>query len=147
MIAVVLVAIGGGAAAAYLFFPQVTAMITNTGEAAEEIAEAEPVEYGEFMELKGFMVNPSDTNGRRALMVDVGLEGPSTKTLEAVVAKEILIRDKILGKLSKLSVAELADVSIRDSIKLDLLDNINALLDPEEEEQLSRLYFTAFIIN
>lgn len=150
MIAVVLVAVGGGAAAAYLFFPQVTAMITNTGEAAEDVAEAEaaePIEYGEFMELKGFMVNPADTNGSKALMVNVGLEGPTTEILEAVTAKEVIIRDRILGKLGKLSRTQLADVTIRDSIKLDLLESINTVLGPDEEERLSRLYFTAFILN
>lgn len=125
-------------------------MITNTGEAAEEVAEAEaaePIEYGEFMELKGFMVNPSDTGGRKALMVNVGLEGPSTEILDAVSAKEVLIRDRILGKLGKLSQSQLADVTIRDSIKLDLLESINSALGSDPEERLSRLYFTAFILN
>lgn len=125
-------------------------MITNTGEAAEEVAEAEaaePIEYGEFMELKGFMVNPADTNGSKALMVNVGLEGPTTEILEAVTAKEVIIRDRILGKLGKLSRTQLADVTIRDSIKLDLLESINTVLGPDEEERLSRLYFTAFILN
>ncbi len=145
-----LVAVGTGAAAAYLFFPQVTALLTDTEQTAEELAEAEaeePIEYGEFMELTGFMVNPSGEGGRRALMVNIGVEGPSADVLDAVSAKEILIRDRVLGKLGKLSVRELSDISIRDSIKLDLLQDINGVLDKDKKKQLSRLYFTAFIIN
>lgn len=150
VVAVILVAVGAGAGAAYLFFPQVTAMITGTEVAAQEVADAEdakPVEYGEFMELTGFMVNPGDTGGRRALMANVGLEAPDPAILEAVTAKEIVIRDRILSKLGKLSSRELADVSIRDSIKLDMLDEINRVIDTEEEDDLlTRLYFTAFIL-
>ena len=55
IIAVVLVAVGAGAAAAYLFFPQVTALLSDTEQTAEELAEAEalePIEYGEFMERR-----------------------------------------------------------------------------------------------
>lgn len=146
----VLAAVGAGAAAAYVFFPQVTALVTNTGETAEIIAEeeaAEPIEYGEFMELKGFMINPAGTGGRRALMVNLGMEASSPEILESVTSKEILFRDRVLGKLSKLTVDELSDISIRDSIKTDLLLELNSLLNKEEEEQLSRLYFTAFILN
>ncbi|MFT4604019.1 MAG: flagellar basal body-associated protein FliL [Rhodothermales bacterium] len=149
IVAVVLVAVGAGAAAAYLFFPQVTALLSKTEQTAEELAVAEaalPTEYGEFMALKGFMVNPA-AGGRRTLLVDIGLEGPSEEVLEAVSAKEILIRDRILGKLSKLGIEELSDIAVRDSIKIDLLHEINSVLNPEEDQQLSRLYFTAFILN
>ena len=150
IIAVVLVAVGAGAAAAYLFFPQVTALLSDTEQTAEELAEAEalePIEYGEFMELAGFMVNPADTGSRKTLLVNVGVEGPNPEVLESVSAREVIIRDRILGKLGKLTATQLADISIRDSIKLDLLKEINGVLDKEEDQQLSRLYFTAFILN
>lgn len=121
-------------------------MITGT-EVADDAAEAveEAIEYGEFMRLSGFMVNPAGSGGRRALVVDVGLEGPNPKVLEGVTQKEVVIRDRILGKLSKLTVSQLSDISIRDSLKTDLLEEINGVLG-EEKFHLSRLYFTTFML-
>jgi flagellar basal body-associated protein FliL len=146
IVAVILIAVAGGVGSAYFFFPQVAAMISGSEVADDEsVAVEEPIEYGEFMKLSGFMVNPAGSDGRRALMVDVGLEGPSPKVLEGVEEREILIRDRILGKLSKLTVAQLSDIGIRDSLKMDLLDEINGVLG-EDEMHLSRLYFTAFIL-
>ncbi|MFT5141878.1 MAG: flagellar FliL protein [Rhodothermales bacterium] len=146
IVAVIFIAVGGGAGAAYVFFPQVSRMITGT-EVADDAAEAveEAIEYGEFMRLSGFMVNPAGSGGRRALVVDVGLEGPNPKVLEGVTQKEVVIRDRILGKLSKLTVSQLSDISIRDSLKTDLLEEINGVLG-EEKFHLSRLYFTTFML-
>ena len=143
VVVAVVVAVTGGAAAAYVFFPEVNAMITGT-TVSDATAPAEPVEYGEFMELAGFMVNPAGTEGRRALMVNVGLEGEDEKALEGITRKEVVVRDRILAKLSKLTVEELSDYSIRDSIKQDMLVEINRILDPEAP--ISRLYFTAYIL-
>ena len=141
---VVLVAVGAGAAAAYFFFPQVASLMgRETVVSADTESEPEPIEYGEFMELQGFMVNPSDSQGRRALMVNVGLEGADAKVLEAVTAKEIVVRDRILRNLSALSVNQLTDIGLRDSIKTTILGEINEILD---EEEVSRLYFTAWIL-
>lgn len=123
-------------------------MIDGTEQTAEDIAEeeaAEPVEYGEFTELQGLMVNPAESNGRRALMVSVGLEGQDADALEAVGLREIVIRDRILSILSSLTVDQLTDYALRDSIKTRMLLDINSVL-AQDEVALSRLYFTGFIV-
>jgi flagellar FliL protein len=142
VIAVFVAALGAGAAAAYFFFPEVQAMTQGSNSQTEEVA-AEPVEYGMFLQLDPLVVNPAGERGRRALMVSVGIEGPDEKSLAAVTEKEVVVRDRILGKLGKLTVDELSDITIRDSIKTDLLTELNTVL---EGNPLSRLYFTAFVL-
>jgi flagellar protein FliL len=140
--AVLVAALGIGGASAYFFFPQAYAMMGDS-EASDEDAPPELIEYGEFMELSGLIVNPAGTGGRRHLMVSVGLEGEDAEVLEAVTSKEVVVRDKILAKLGILTVDQLSDISLRDSIKLDILADVNSML---EDHPLSRLYFTAYVL-
>ncbi len=142
-IAILVAALGLGGVSAYFLFPQAYAVMGGSaGENPEEIVPEEIV-YGEFMELSGLIVNPAGTGGSRHLMVNVGLEGADEEVLALVSLKEIVVRDKILSKLAKLTMSELSNFSLRDSIKADILKDVNTLMG---ETPLSRLYFTAYVL-
>ncbi len=110
-------------------------------EAAGADADA-PIEYGEFLELPGFIINPADSGGRRYLMVDLGFEAADAKALEALAEHEVVVRDAIVGILSEQSVEELAAVSAREALKDSLRARVNGLL----EHDVDRLYFTQYVL-
>ena len=110
--------------------------------AEEQVEEAEPTEYGQFSQFLGIIVNPSESGGRRYLMVDVGFESAEAKTLEELTEKEIVIRDAIVRLLSEHTVEELSEVARRPALKDTLLVTINGIL----EGDIDRLYFTQYVL-
>jgi len=114
----------------------------TTAEAPAEPA-AEPVEYGAFSEIQGLIVNPAGTEGLRYLMVNIGFESAEPKVLEEVTTKEIAVRDAILKILSEKTVPQLADIALRDSLKVEIRDTVNVILS---DGQVDRLYFTQYVL-
>jgi flagellar FliL protein len=104
---------------------------------------AEPVEYGAFSEIQGLIVNPAGTEGLRYLMVNVGFESAKPKVLEEVTTKEVAVRDAILKILSEKTVPQLADIALRDSLKIEIRDTVNVILS---DGQVDRLYFTQYVL-
>jgi flagellar FliL protein len=97
---------------------------------------------GVFTQLEGLVINPSDSQGRRYLLLNIGME-TDEHTVEVLKTQDIVIRDTIVRLLGEHSVAQLSDVSQREAIKDTLVYSINELL-PEGEIQ--RLYFTQFVL-
>lgn len=97
---------------------------------------------GVFTQLEGLVVNPADSQGRRYLLLNIGME-TDEHTVEVLKTQDIVIRDTIVRLLSEHSVAQLSDVSQREALKDTLVYSINELL-PEGEIQ--RLYFTQFVL-
>jgi flagellar FliL protein len=146
VVTVVLAALGTGGLMAYVFYPEARAAATSVGLVSAPGTEAEedaPVEYGEFLEFQGLIINPADSDGRRYLMVNIGLEAKDAKVLEVVGSKEVVIRDRILRLLGQRTVSELASVSLRDTLKEELLIAVNDILG---EEEVARLYFTQYVL-
>ena len=142
LLPVVLLAAGGGL---YLGFTQyarlaaAAAVLADDGGGAEE----EPVEFGEFLEVQGLIVNPAGTDGQRYLMVNLGLESSKASVLEELETKEVVVRDRVLRLLSQRSVEELADIGQREPLKDELRGAINRVL---ENGEVSRLYFTQYVL-
>jgi flagellar FliL protein len=97
---------------------------------------------GVFTQLEGLVINPSDSQGRRYLLLNIGME-TDEHTVEVLKTQDIVIRDTIVRLLGEHSVAQLSDVSQREALKDTLVYSINELL-PEGEIQ--RLYFTQFVL-
>lgn len=102
-----------------------------------------PVKYGEFMQIEGLVVNPAGTGGVRYLMVSVGLEAADPAVLEEVTAKDVVVRDAVIGLLSAKTVETLADIGNRDGMKEEIRLTINGILGKGE---IDRLYFTQFML-
>jgi flagellar FliL protein len=145
-LAIVLVSLSTGVVIAYMFYPQARAAAGAVGLSVvpdTTALEDAPVEYGEFLEFQGLIINPSDSDGRRYLMVNIGLEATDIAVLDEVGSKEVVIRDRILRLLGQRSVAELASVQLRDTLKEELLTAVNEVL---REDGVSRLYFTQYVL-
>jgi len=119
--------------------------ILGTAPAAAAVADtAPPVEYGEFTELDGIVVNPRGTDGRRYFMVKVGVEAEDAKTLARLDVLRPAAVDAVIGLLSEQSVETLTDITKRDSLKTQILDRFNEMLG--EEGPVSRIYFTQYVL-
>lgn len=140
-----LLAAGGGGYVAVSQYPKLAAAAAVLNEADAEAPEEEtvPEEYGEFLEIQGLIVNPAGTSGQRYLMVNVGLESDKGKVLEELEMKEIVVRDRVLGLLSRRTVPELADIGQRQAIKDSMRASINEVL---EKGRVTRLYFTQYVL-
>ena len=104
---------------------------------------ADPEEFGVFSEIQGLIINPAGSNGTRYLMVNIGFESDSEKTLEALGEREVVVRDAILRILSERTVESLADIGTRDTLKMEIQSAVNGVLS---EGQIQRLYFTQYVL-
>ena len=145
LLLMILIPAGVGAAFAYSQYGQLVQWVTGTSDAQVPSVEegAEPIEYGLFHEITNLVINPKDSDGRRYLMVSIGLESKSPKTLEEMQAKEIVVRDKVLKLLGLMTVEELAAIENRNRIKEDLRQAVNELVHKGE---IDRLYFTQYVL-
>lgn len=144
MAVILLPALGGGA----LALSQYENIAIGTAEARSKFAsdEVEPSSirsYGEFVQIGGMIVNPARSNGKRFLMVDLGLESSSAAVLTEIQQKDIVVRDTILKILGSRTVDELASLDHRNSMKEDLLGAINSVLD---RGTVDYLYFTQYVL-
>ena len=143
---VLFVALTGGGWVAFSYYPKLMLVAEvfgrDIGSDADE-EEAEPIEYGQFTELQGLIINPADSEGTRYLMLNIGIEAQDAGVLEQVDQMDMVIRDKILKLLSQRTVRELSDINLRDEIKTELKQAINDIL---EDGEITRLYFTQYVL-
>lgn len=137
----VISAIGGGALA-YSQYPML-AEIAATINGEEEEEEEAPLEFGEFMELSNIIVNPADSEGRRLLMLSVGMETAEASLLETVTAREMVVRDTIIKILGTRTVDELANIEHRTALKDEIRLAVNGILS---EGEINRMYFTQYVL-
>lgn len=142
LIPLVLLACVGGGWVAFTQYARLAAAATVLA-GDDEAEPEEPIEYGEFLEIQGLIVNPAGTGGQRYLMINLGLESGESKVLEELEAKEVVVRDHVLRLLSRRSVDELADIAQRDPLKDELRTAINGVL---EKGEVTRLYFTQYVL-
>ena len=142
LIPLILLGVGGGGFMAYSQYVSIATMGYESPTPQEE-EEAAPVEYGEFLELESLIINPEGTDGKRYLMIKIGLESDKAKALEEVKEKEVVVRDAILRNLSARRVEDLASIEKRDDLKDGLREAINTIL---EKGEVTRLYFTQYVL-
>lgn len=142
--AILLPAIGGAALAMnqYDTLSRLAAE-TRVRFTSDDEGATEKREYGQFLEFGGIIVNPAGSNGKRFLMIDIGLESSSASVLSELERKEIVVRDRMLKVLSSRTVEELASLEGRNLLKDELLDTVNAVLDGG---RVDYLYFTQFVL-
>ena len=131
-----------GFAVAYTQFESVDAAAAKATEWVASDDAADGPEFGEFHEISGLVINPASTDGRRYLMVDIGLEGDE-ETISAIEDREVVVRDRINNMLGEYSPEHLSDISERSTIKEQLRDDINEVLS---EGHVQELYFTQYVL-
>jgi flagellar basal body-associated protein FliL len=98
---------------------------------------------GKMFQIKDIVVNPAGTNGTRYLCTTVALEITNPMVEEEAAAREAQVRDLLIEILGRRSVVELSSLEMRDLIREEIEDSVNALLSSGE---IDGVYFSNFVL-
>ena len=94
--------------------------------------------------MENLVLNPSGSNGTRFLMAAVAAEVKDEKVKEEMAGRDAELRDAALRILGVRTVEQLADMALRDVLKKELVDSLNARL--ASKTAVKRIYFPQFVI-
>jgi flagellar FliL protein len=94
--------------------------------------------------MENLVLNPAGSNGTRFLMAAVAAEVKNEKVKEEMTGRDAELRDAVLRTLGERTVDQLADMSLRDALKRELVDSLNARL--QSKNAIKRVYFPQFVI-
>lgn len=108
-----------------------------------EGAEHAPTERGPIIALDSIITNMADPAETHFLKVTVQLEGKDEPAKLAIEAALVPIRDRILVRLSSLTIVETQGADKKRALQSELVAMINAELGGH---QVSHVYFTEFVV-
>jgi len=109
----------------------------SAGEHGSALAEA-PVHL-----IDNLVLNPAGSGGSRFLLASVGLQTTSTAANDIVTKREVEARDVVLSVLGSKHVEDLAEITNREQLKVELKKSLDSLFGPGI---IRRIYFPQFVI-
>jgi flagellar FliL protein len=94
--------------------------------------------------MDNLVLNPAGSNGTRFLMAAVAAEVKDEKVKEEMSGRDAELRDAVLRVLGERTVDQLADMSLREGIKKEVIDSLNSRL--QSKNAVKRVYFPQFVI-
>jgi flagellar protein FliL len=94
--------------------------------------------------MDNLVLNPAGSNGTRFLMAAVAAEVKDEKVKEEMNGRDAELRDAVLRVLGERTVDQLADMSLREGIKKEVIDSLNSRL--QSKSAVKRVYFPQFVI-
>lgn len=94
--------------------------------------------------MDNLVLNPAGSNGTRFLMAAVAAEVKDEKVKEEMNGRDAELRDAVLRVLGERTVDQLADMSLREGIKKEVIDSLNSRL--QSKTAVRRVYFPQFVI-
>jgi flagellar FliL protein len=142
--------LGGSFALGPMLATKIAAPKTAETATTEEKEEKGDGEHGEkkagatVQMMENLVLNPSGSNGTRFLMAAVAAEVKDEKVKEEMAGRDAELRDAALRILGVRTVEQLADVTLREALKKELVDSLNARL--ASKTAIKRIYFPQFVI-
>lgn len=102
-----------------------------------------PPDFGGYYEIRELVVNPAGTEGTRYLLLSVGLEVRSSRDMDRIQQREVVIRDAIITMMGRRTVSELASIEERNAIKQEMGIMINQILG---QRAVRNLFFTQYVM-
>ena len=93
--------------------------------------------------IENIVLNPAGTNGQRFLMVTAAFQLKDAAMDGLMKEHEEEIRDHMLALLSKKTVDELTDPTMRDALKKEVLDAVSPLFP---KGAILKVLFTQFVV-
>ena len=121
-----------------------------TSDKSDEEHESAGGEHGEkkagaaILMMENLVLNPAGSNGTRFLMAAVAAELKDEKVKEDMASRDAELRDAVLRLLGERTVDQLSDVTLREDLKKQLTDSLNARLGMKGA--IKRVYFPQFVI-
>jgi flagellar FliL protein len=94
--------------------------------------------------MENLVLNPAGSNGTRFLMAAVAAEVKDERVKEEMTSRDAELRDAVLRILGERTVEQLAEMNLRDALKTELVDSLNARL--KSKNAIKRVYFPQFVI-
>lgn len=112
-------------------------------EEEEEEAKADTTAPAVVYMVENLVLNPAGTNGSRFLLLTIGLAVPDEAGSQALQARDPELRDVVIRQLGAKTVETLADITRRDSLKVELKA---ALVERFGKKSVLDVYFPQFVI-
>jgi flagellar protein FliL len=142
MIIALVVLVGGGAGAYFVFGNQIKARFF--GGNAEPVKETKKKEaIGPILSLEPFIFNIGGSSGKFA-KITLGIEVKDAKVMEEAKKMVPAVRDKALSVLGTKGPEMLMDINNRNNLKKELHGSIKTLF--KEDAELKSVYITDIII-
>lgn len=137
----VLLASGGGAA---WYFMHAKKAAQGGHEDAKH--EAEPAKPPVFVKLEPFTVNLSAEGEEHMLQTDIELKVADVKATDTIKAHMPEIRNTLVLLLSSKTASALATAEGKQKLSSEVKVQINKALHVKEDEGVSGVFFTSFVI-
>lgn len=101
--------------------------------------------FGEHIfQIDDIIVNPANTSGSQLLLSSIAFDVPEDRVIKDLEKRQILVKDIIISVLSSKTINQLSDNTYRDSLRVEISNNIQNKLS---DIKINRVYFSKFIIN
>ncbi|MFP8488652.1 flagellar basal body-associated protein FliL [Gracilimonas sp. Q87] len=108
----------------------------------ETMNSKSPKDFGTY-EVGELVVNPANTNGKRYLLVEISVELDDKEHISKLDNNKMKLKQEVIETLSKRTIPELVKVEDRDSLRYELIDVINSVI---EVRSVRNLYFTKYVM-
>lgn len=116
----------------------------KSGDDEHKSADGEKKAAATVHMMENLVLNPAGSNGTRFLMAAVAAEVKDEKVKEEMAGRDAELRDAVLRILGERTVDQLAEMSLRDVLKKELVDSLNSRL--KSKNAIKRVYFPQFVI-
>lgn len=106
-------------------------------------AAAESSTGGNVYLIEDLVVNPAGSGGMRYLAASVGLRSGMDGFMESMKTNEAPVKDALIRILSSKTVEDLADVSLRESMREEILGEVQRIIPSED---IDAVYFMRFVL-
>lgn len=99
---------------------------------------------GDFLfTLEDVICNPAESNGKILVLTSLGFDMNSAESKKIMEEKSVILKDIVISSIARKTVSELNNVAKRDSLKIQIVQNIESKIP---NVKINDLYFSKFII-
>jgi flagellar FliL protein len=123
---------------------EITSEESSEGHSGEtDIKNTTGSASGLIFSVDDMIVNPAQTNGKMLLLASLGLSVENEEVKKSLEEKQVIVKDAIISVLSSKSVTQLSSATYRDTLKTEILKNLNVQMPGSK---VNNIYFSKFII-
>ena len=93
--------------------------------------------------IEDIVVNPAETDGKRLLLLSLGITVKSEEDKVEMQAKDILVKDAIISTISSKNLFQLNSSGYKDTLKVELTGRIKKIFP---KVHLNQVYFSKYIL-
>ena len=93
--------------------------------------------------IEDIVVNPAETDGKRLLLLSLGITVKSEEDKTEMQAKDVLIKDAIISTISSKNLYQLNSSGYKDTLKVELTARIKNIFP---KVHLHQVYFSKYIL-